>query len=114
MRAQARTSVRALALVLLMLASTQLLLLTSRDYMPKELRPEPQRFDIDNSEVAIVDLGFDHACVIGTVNQMKCWGEGSYGKTGHENTEDYGDGEKEMGQYLMFTDVGSNLSLIHI
>ena len=45
---------------------------------------------------------------------MKCWGEGSGGKTGHENTASYGDDEKEMGQYLMFTDVGSGLTFTDV
>ena len=65
MRAQARPSARALALVLLMLASTQLLLLTSRDYTPTELEPEAKRFDVDNSQVSVIDLGSDHSCAIG-------------------------------------------------
>jgi len=114
MRAQARTSFRALTLVLLMLASTQLILLTSLDYSPSELDQAPKRFEIDNSGVSIIDLGLDHSCVIGTLNQMKCWGEGSEGKTGHENTASYGDDEKEMGQYLMFTDVGSGLTFTDV
>ena len=76
MRAQARPSVRALALVLLMLASTQLLLLASWDYAPPELEPETNRFDVDNSQVSVIDLGLDHSCAIGTVGQMKCWGMG--------------------------------------
>ncbi len=114
MRAQARSSFRALSLIILMLASTQLLLLTSRDHSPKELGPEAQRFDIDNSQVAIIEVGYDHSCVIGTANQMKCWGDGGDGKTGHENTEDYGDDAQEMGQYLMFTDVGEGLTFTEV
>ena len=105
---------RAVALVLLMLASTQLVLLTGRDYSPGELEPVPQRFEVDNSQVAMIDIGLDHSCAIGTSNQMKCWGSGVNGKTGHENTEDYGDDEEEMGQYLMFTDVGSGLTFTEV
>jgi len=105
---------RAVALVLLMLASTQLVLLTGRDYSPRELEPGPQRFEVDNSQVAMIDIGYDHSCAIGTSNQMKCWGSGVDGKTGHENTEDYGDEEEEMGQYLMFTDVGSGLTFTEV
>ncbi|MFL2975241.1 MAG: putative Ig domain-containing protein [Candidatus Thalassarchaeaceae archaeon] len=114
MRAQARASVRALTLVLLMLTSTQLMLLSSMDHSVRELERAPQRFDIDNSEVSIIDLGNDHACVIGTSNQMKCWGGGDAGKTGHENTADYGDDEKEMGQYLMFTDLGIGIVVTEV
>ena len=115
MRAQARTSFRALVLILLMLTSTQLVLLTARDYTPKELDPPPQRLDVlDNSEVVKIMLADSHGCAIGSENQMKCWGAGGYGKTGHENSADYGDEELEMGQYLMFTDVGSNLTFTDV
>ncbi|MDP6215061.1 MAG: hypothetical protein QGI41_09005, partial [Acidimicrobiales bacterium] len=110
MRAQARASVRALTLVLLMLTSTQLILLTSLDFSGEELGEAPLRSEtLDNSGVVSIDIGVDHTCVIGTLNQMKCWGNGAEGKTGHENTASYGDDTKEMGQYLMFTDVGSDL-----
>ena len=46
----------------------------------------------------MIDIGSNHARVIGTLNQMKCWGSGEDGKTGHENTASYGDDDKEMGQ----------------
>jgi len=110
MRAEAISSMRALILVLLLLASTQLILLTARDYAPQELEALPQRYDADNSGVASIELGETHACVIGTDSQMKCWGDGTYGKTGHENAADYGDEEEEMGRYLLFTDVGVGLT----
>ena len=76
----------------------------------------PAQMDtLDNSGVVKIDLGVDHACVIGTLNQMKCWGSGEDGKTGHENTANYGDDdEKEMGQYLMFTDVGAGLTFTDV
>ena len=110
MSARARSHIRALALVLLLLASTQLVILTSRDHFPQELRALPQRFDADNSGVVSIALGETHACVVDTEGQMKCWGDGVSGKTGHENDEDYGDEEEEMGRYLSFTDVGSGLT----
>ena len=79
-------SSRALALVLIMLSSTQLLILTS-NYQPYEELGGTSRMDtLDNSGVVKIDLGVDHSCVIGTLNQMKCWGSGEDGKTGHENT----------------------------
>ena len=98
MRAQARTSFRALTLILLLLASTQMVLLTARDYTHNELERVPQRFDADNSGVANIALGDDHACAIGTNNKMKCWGAGENGKTGHENVANYGSGDNEMGR----------------
>jgi len=115
MRAQARAPVRALTLVLLMLTSTQLILLTSLDLSGEELGGTPPRSEIlDNSGVVSIDIGVDHACVIGTLNQMKCWGSGEDGKTGHENSASYGDDAKEMGQYLMFTDVGTGLTFTDV
>ena len=115
MRAQARASVRALVLVLLMLTSTQLILLTSLDFSGEELGGTPLRSEtLDNSGVVSIDIGVDHACVIGTLNQMKCWGSGEDGKTGHENTASYGDDAKEMGQYLMFTDLGAGLTFTDV
>ena len=87
---------RALTLVLIMLSSTQLLILTS-NYQPYE-ELETSRMDtLDNSGVVKIDLGVDHSCVIGTLNQMKCWGSGEDGKTGHENTANYGDDERRWG-----------------
>ena len=115
MRAQARASVRALVLVLLMLTSTQLILLTSVDFSGEELGGTPLRSEtLDNSGVVSIDIGSNHACVIGPLNQMKCWGGGEDGKTGHENTASYGDDAKEMGQYLMFTDVGAGLTFTDV
>ena len=114
MRAQARTPLTAMILVLIMLASTQLVLLSAREYYPEELPENNERFVLDNSEVIKIDLGVDHACAIGSLNQMKCWGSGDDGKTGHENSEHYGDDELEMGQYLMFADVGTGLTFTEV
>ena len=98
MRAQARASIRALTLILLMLTSTQLILLTSLDFSSEELGEAPLRSEtLDNSGVVTIDIGSNHACVIGTLDQMKCWGSGEDGKTGHENTASYGDDAKRWG-----------------
>ena len=106
MRTEVKSSVRALSLVLLMLASTQLIIFSFNNHEGKELSDRNTNYVLDNSGVVTIDLGMDHACVVGSLNQMKCWGEGSNGKTGHENIASYGDDEKEMGQYLMFTNLG--------
>ena len=102
-------------LILLMLASTQMALMTSLGPRELELDETPFRSEtLDNSGVVSIDIGSNHACVIGTLNQMKCWGSGEDGKTGHENTASYGDDAKEMGQYLMFTDVGAGLTFTDV
>ena len=102
-------------LILLMLASTQMALMTSLGPREVELDETPVRSEtLDNSGVVSIDIGSNHACVIGTLNQMKCWGSGEDGKTGHENTASYGDDDKEMGQYLMFTDVGAGLTFTDV
>ena len=114
-RAEARPRVRALMLILLMLTSTQMALMTSLGPREVELDETPLRSEtLDNSGVVSIDIGSNHACVIGTLNQMKCWGSGEDGKTGHENTASYGDDAKEMGQYLMFTDVGAGLTFTDV
>ena len=88
-------------LILLMLASTQMALMTSLGPRELELDETPVRSEtLDNSGVVSIDVGSNHACVIGTLNQMKCWGSGEDGKTGHENTASYGDDAKEMGLWL--------------
>ena len=102
-------------LILLMLASTQMALMTSFGPREVELDETPLRSEtLDNSGVVSIDIGSNHACVIGTLNQMKCWGSGEDGKTGHENTASYGDDAKEMGQYLMCTDVGTGLTFTEV
>ena len=102
-------------LILLMLASTQMALMTSLGPREVELDETPVRSEtLDNSGVVSIDIGSNHACVIGTLNQMKCWGSGEDGKTGHENTASYGDDAKEMGQYLMFTDLGAGLTFTDV
>ena len=98
-----------------MLASTQMALMTTLGPRELELDETPLRSEtLDNSGVVSIDVGSNHACVIGTLNQMKCWGNGEDGKTGHENTASYGDDAKEMGQYLMFTDVGAGLTFTDV
>ena len=61
-----------------------------------------------------IGAAYNYTCVVMDNNQMKCWGDGASGKTGHENTDDYGDEEEEMGQYLMFTDVGPGLTFTDV
>ena len=109
-----RKEASAISLVLLMILSTQIAIIAKWDYESKELSDDSQRFDTNNAGVNLISLGDDSACAIGTNQKMKCWGDGSFGKTGHGNTEDYGDEESEMGRYLYFTDVGEGITFTDI
>ena len=109
-----RKEASAISLVLLMILSTQIALIAEWDFDSKELTDNSQRFDTNNAGVNLISLGDDSACAIGTNQKMKCWGDGSFGKTGHGNTEDYGDEEDEMGRYLYFTDVGEGITFTDI
>ena len=104
---------KAFLLVSLMIISTQISLIGSIDFS-SELNEEVQRFESNNGDVTIISVGNSQSCAIGTDNKMKCWGDGDQGKTGHENTEDYGDETLEMGRYLYFTDVGTNLTFLDV
>lgn len=97
-----------------MILSTQIAIIAKWDYESKELPDDSQRFDTNNAGVNLISLGDNSACAIGTNQKMKCWGDGSFGKTGHGNTEDYGDEESEMGRYLYFTDVGEGITFTDI
>ncbi|MFL2957167.1 MAG: putative Ig domain-containing protein [Candidatus Thalassarchaeaceae archaeon] len=94
--------------------STQIAIIAQWDYESKELSDNSQRFDSNNAGVSTISLGDNSACAIGTNQKMKCWGDGAFGKTGHGNTEDYGDEESEMGRYLYFTDVGEGITFTDI
>ncbi|NDH47471.1 MAG: hypothetical protein EBX99_06430, partial [Acidimicrobiia bacterium] len=48
-----------------------------------------------------------HTCAILDNLKIKCWGFGSYGRLGYENTTTRGDGSNEMGDNLPFVALGS-------
>ena len=52
----------------------------------------------------------NHSCAILSNGQIKCWGEGGQGRTGHGGQADRGDGAGEMGDNLIFTDMGAGRS----
>jgi alpha-tubulin suppressor-like RCC1 family protein/predicted flap endonuclease-1-like 5' DNA nuclease len=44
-------------------------------------------------------------CAVMTDNEVYCWGDGSSGRTGHENSVDIGGSSNQMGVYLAPTDL---------
>ena len=97
-----RKELKAFLLVFLMILSTQIGTISELDFSSRDL-PDNNIFHTNNADVSIISLGDAQACAIGTNQKMKCWGDGTLGKTGHGNTEDYGDEDLEMGRYLYFT-----------
>ena len=105
---------KAFMLVFLMILSTQIGTISELDFSSRDLPDNNNIFHTNNADVSIISLGDAQACAIGTNQKMKCWGDGTLGKTGHGNTEDYGDEDLEMGRYLYFTDVGEDLTFSDI
>ena len=93
-----------------MILSTQIGTISELDFSSRNLPDNNNIFFANNADVTIISLGDAQACAIGNNQKMKCWGDGTLGKTGHGNIEDYGDEELEMGRYLYFTDVGEDLT----
>jgi len=60
--------------------------------------------DLEGS-AKLLSLTQSSSCVVMTDNEVYCWGDGGYGMTGHENTDDIGDQINEMGVHLSPTDL---------
>jgi alpha-tubulin suppressor-like RCC1 family protein len=56
-----------------------------------------------------VTAGYGHTCAILDNSAVKCWGDGSSGQLGQENTNVLGDAPLEMGDVLKAIDLGTNL-----
>ncbi|MCT4641492.1 MAG: hypothetical protein N4A33_04285 [Bacteriovoracaceae bacterium] len=60
-----------------------------------------------------LSLGYEyHACAVLNNNNVKCWGEGSWGGTGYDSAADRGDGANEMGDNLPLVNVGDTVKKI--
>ena len=53
----------------------------------------------------LISLTYTSSCAVMTDNEVYCWGDGSFGRTGHENTDHIGDQVNEMGVNLAPTDL---------
>ncbi|MBA88500.1 MAG: hypothetical protein CMB16_04460 [Euryarchaeota archaeon] len=60
--------------------------------------------DLEGS-AKLIALTDTSTCAVMTDNEVYCWGSGGYGRTGHENTDDTGDQNNEMGVNLAPTDL---------
>jgi len=58
--------------------------------------------------------GDKHSCALLDNYQMKCFGSGADGMTGYGDIFTRGNSASEMGDYLRYLDLGSNLNPIHI
>jgi alpha-tubulin suppressor-like RCC1 family protein len=54
-----------------------------------------------------IALGHQHTCAILDNDQVKCWGNNTYGQLGYGTTAHRGDGAGEMGDALGYVDLGT-------
>ncbi|MFT6631004.1 MAG: alpha-tubulin suppressor-like RCC1 family protein [Bacteriovoracaceae bacterium] len=57
-----------------------------------------------------IKLGHQHSCVLMDNDQIKCWGEGNYGRLGRGSTTDIGDSAGELGDAMVQVDLGTGRS----
>ncbi|MFN3198294.1 MAG: fibrinogen-like YCDxxxxGGGW domain-containing protein [Bradymonadia bacterium] len=58
--------------------------------------------------------GYRFSCALLEDGRLKCWGLGSYGRTGYGETATRGDSANEMGDNLPFVDLGTGRTAVHI
>jgi len=88
------------------------------DYMGDdtgEMGDDLPAVDLGTGRSAVkVAVGEDHTCVILDNGDLKCFGEGEYGRLGQGNTNDLGDGAGEMGDDLPAVDLGTGRSAVQV
>jgi hypothetical protein len=71
--------------------------------------------DLGTGKTAVqLVAGGSHTCVLLNDGSAKCWGAGSYGRLGHGNTNDIGDGANEMGNNLTAIDLGAGKTAVQL
>eukprot|EP01083_Nonionella_stella_P115490 342506_1 len=55
-----------------------------------------------------------HTCAQSDTNELKCFGDNSYGELGYGHTNDIGDEPREMGDDLALVDLGTNFPVMQI
>jgi len=56
----------------------------------------------------------DHNCILTSSSQLKCWGDGTFGRLGYGDTSHRGNLANQMSDYLPFVNVNSNVQSIHV
>ncbi|MFH1729077.1 MAG: hypothetical protein ABIA04_11750 [Pseudomonadota bacterium] len=68
----------------------------------------------NNTYATAISCGNDHVCTLTSVGRVKCWGIGTYGRLGYENSETIGDEASEMGSNLSAVSLGYDLTASEI
>lgn len=61
-----------------------------------------------------ISVGDSHSCALLDNSTVKCWGDGTHGALGSENTNKLGDGAGEMGDSLPVVNLGTGRSALQI
>ncbi len=61
--------------------------------------------------VSKIALGYNHSCFLLTNGNVKCWGDGAYGKLGKENMLDLGDSPAELGDNNAYIDLNGETAI---
>ena len=82
---------------------------------PGEMGDNLQVVDLGTGRSAVqVSAGLLHTCAVLDDATLKCWGEGSFGRTGNGNTADRGKLPNEMGDNLPVVDLGTGRTALQV
>jgi len=56
----------------------------------------------------------DHTCVLTSVKQVKCFGEGQFGRLGYGDDVNRGDSVNQMSGYLPFVNIVEEIGILHV